>query len=112
MSSHNNLSNSSHNPDIKASELLERLDAGEPVTLLDVREPIEYHTFNIGGTNIPVGKLIHEVEDLELDKDQEIIVLCQAGVRSKTAQAVLRQQGYNNIRNLTGGLLALRKLKP
>lgn len=111
MSSHNNPSNSS-NPDIKASELIERLDAGEQVTLLDVREPIEYHTFNIGGTNIPVGKLIHEAEDLELDKDQEIIVLCQAGVRSKTAQAVLRQHGFSNTRNLTGGLMALRRLRP
>lgn len=111
MSSHNNPS-SSNSTDIKASELIERLDAGEPVTVLDVREPIEYHTFNIGGTNIPVGKLIHEVDDLELEKDEEIVVLCQAGVRSKTAQAVLRQHGYSNIRNLTGGLMALRRLRP
>jgi rhodanese-related sulfurtransferase len=109
MTSHSN--HNSNNPDIKASELLERLDAGEALALLDVREPIEYHTFNIGGTNIPVGKLINEAEDLEFDKDEEIIVLCQAGVRSKTAQAVLRQQGFQNIRNLTGGLLALRKLR-
>jgi rhodanese-related sulfurtransferase len=109
MTSHNNPS--SNSPDIKASELIERLDAGEPVTLLDVREPIEFHTFNIGGTNIPVGQLIQEAEDLELDKEEEIIVLCQAGVRSKTAQAVLRQHGFRNIRNLTGGLLALRRLK-
>jgi adenylyltransferase/sulfurtransferase len=111
MSSHSSNHHSNSNPEIKASELLARLDAGEAVFLLDVREPMEYHTFNIGGTNIPVGKLIYEAEDLELDKDDEVIVLCQAGVRSKTAQAVLRQHGYQNIRNLTGGLLALRKLK-
>ncbi len=111
MSNHSHNSSNS-NPDIKASELMERLDAGEPVTLLDVREPIEYHTFNIGGTNIPVGKLIDEVEDLEPEKGEEIVVLCQAGVRSKTAQAVLRQHGFSNIRNLTGGLMALRRLKP
>lgn len=109
MTNHSN--HNSNNPDIKASELIERLDAGEALALLDVREPIEYHTFNIGGTNIPVGKLINDAEELELDKDEEIIVLCQAGVRSKTAQAVLRQQGFQNIRNLTGGLLALRKLR-
>jgi rhodanese-related sulfurtransferase len=101
----------SNNPDIKAAELLCRLNNGEQLHLLDVREPIEYHTHNIGGLNIPLGKLTEHIKELGWNENDEIIVICQAGLRSETAQSILQQNGYHNIRNLTGGLLALRRLK-
>jgi len=101
---------SNSNPDIKATELLERLGANESLHILDVREPIEFHTHNIGGTNIPVGQLANQLEDLEWDKDDEIILICKAGIRSRTAQSILQHNGYTNTRNLTGGLTAIHRL--
>ncbi|WP_295767202.1 rhodanese-like domain-containing protein [uncultured Mucilaginibacter sp.] len=105
------LNNNSKNPDIKANELLDRLKLGEALKVLDVREPIEYHTYNIGGTNISVGTLMDRLDELEWNEDDEIILVCKAGVRSRTAQSILQQNGYINTRNLTGGLTALQRLK-
>ena len=105
------MSLNSNNPDIKASELQKRLNNGEKLLLLDVREPIEYHTHNIGGLNIPLSKLERYLEKEGWNKNNEIIVICQAGLRSETAQLILQQNGYQNVRNLTGGLLALRRIK-
>jgi rhodanese-related sulfurtransferase len=99
------------NPEISAAELSDRLDKGEVLHIIDVREPMEYHTHNVGGINVPVGQLTAQLDDLDWNKPEEIIVICHAGVRSRTAQVILRQNGYTNIRNLTGGLLALRKIK-
>jgi rhodanese-related sulfurtransferase len=109
--SHKHNPNSSSNPDIKALELLERLDNGEALHVLDVREPIEFHTYNIGGTNIPVGRLIEQLDELEWNADDEIILVCKAGIRSRTAQSILQQNGYIHTRNLTGGLTAIQRLK-
>ncbi len=106
-----NPSNHNHSPDINARELHSRINGGEQeLHLLDVREPVEFHTHNIGGLNIPLGKLNQHLEELEWDKTDEIIVICKAGVRSRTAQSILQQYGYTNTRNLTGGLLAIHKL--
>jgi adenylyltransferase/sulfurtransferase len=109
MSQH--LNNHSNNPDIDAKELLNRLNNGEQLRLLDVREPIEYHTHNIGGLNIPLTKLTENIAEVSWNKTDEIIVICRVGLRSETAQSILQQNGYENVRNLIGGLLALRKLK-
>lgn len=106
MSHHNN-----SNPDIKAAELRERLQHADALFLVDVREPVEYHTYNIGGVNIPLAKLMENPAAISQDKTREIILVCQAGLRSKTAQSILQQNGYEQVRNLTGGLLALRKLQ-
>lgn len=96
---------------IKATELLERLNKGESLNLIDVREIIEYLTFNIGGSNIPLSKLESAVNSLSYNKTDEIIVICKVGLRSETAQSILEQHGYNNVRNLIGGLIAVQKLK-
>jgi len=97
--------------DINAGELLERLQKKEPINVLDVREPIEYHTWNIGGLNIPVSGLEQKLADLDWDKNDEIIVVCRAGIRSATAKSILELNGYKNIRNLCGGLMALQKIQ-
>lgn len=75
--------------------------------ILDVREAIEFHTFNIGGENISLGKLaqVLENDDLSFEKDDNIVVICQHGIRSKTAQIMLQNAGYTHVKNLKGGLI-------
>lgn len=94
---------------IDALELTDRLNRQEALTIIDVREPIEYHTFNIGGVNLPLSTLHEHIDELDVNKATEIIVICKAGIRSRTAQRILQQLGYENVRNLTGGLLAIQK---
>jgi rhodanese-related sulfurtransferase len=96
---------------INGHELLSRLQNGENLNLLDVREEIEYYTYNIGGQNMPLSKLNDNINQLEYNKTDEIIVICKVGLRSETVRALLMQNGYQQVRNLTGGLLALQKLK-
>ncbi|MES2810669.1 MAG: rhodanese-like domain-containing protein [Bacteroidota bacterium] len=95
---------------ISALSLKSRQQSGEPLNLLDVREEIEFHTYNIGGQNIPLSKLNEDMDLITPNKNDEIIVICKAGLRSSTAQAMLIQNGYNNVKNLSGGLLALQRL--
>jgi rhodanese-related sulfurtransferase len=109
MSNNSNLSALRSN--LSASALIERLQQGEELLLLDVRERLEYHTYNIGGTNIPLGLLNEKIEELKLDKHQEIIVICKMGLRSKTAQTVLQQLGYTQVKNLHGGMMAVQRLQ-
>jgi rhodanese-related sulfurtransferase len=96
---------------IEAKEMLSRLNDGEALNLLDVREKIEFHTYNIGGINVPLSSLNIEMDDLAWNKTDEIIVICKAGIRSRTAQSILTLNGYQNIRNLNGGLLALQRIQ-
>ena len=95
--------------DISANEVLVRLKNGEQLNLLDVRGEMEYHTFNIGGTNIPLPALESNLDELDWNKTEEIIVICKVGMRSATAKSILELNGYENIRNLTGGLIAFQK---
>lgn len=95
--------------EINAKEISVRLQNGEHLNLLDVRGEMEYHTFNIGGKNIPLPVLIENLSALDWNKDEEIIVICKVGLRSATAKSILELNGYKNIRNLSGGLIALQK---
>ncbi|KAI9434910.1 rhodanese domain-containing protein [Russula earlei] len=92
---------------ITVEELKARLDAGEKVNLVDVREPHENAEFNIGGILLPLGKVqtmqTDAIDDL---KDQEVIVYCRSGNRSGQAALVLEQIGFTNVINVTGGMLA------
>jgi len=97
--------------EIDAVELLGRLAKGEKLTLLDVRGEIEYHTYNIGGKNVPLQDIRDKAGEIGANKNDEIIVVCSAGLRSSTAADLLTEKGYTNVKNLTGGLLALRKVK-
>ncbi|QKG55822.1 rhodanese-like domain-containing protein [Hymenobacter sp. BRD128] len=94
-------------PDITASELHQRQQAGETPTIIDVREPWEFEESRISGSqNIPLGTLPQHLDDLEDHKDQEVIVHCKSGARSSAAKAFLTQQGFTNVRNLEGGIMA------
>lgn len=94
--------------DITVQELRERLEKGEKLNLIDVREPNEYAEDNIGGTLIPLGELSYRIDDLDGMQDEEVIVHCRSGARSARAQQFLEENGFNNVRNLVGGMLAYR----
>lgn len=96
--------------DISVTEFNSRFQKPGTFIIIDVREQLEFQTFNLGGDNIPLSKLLKEVDELDYTKDSEIIVICQRGLRSETAKRALTQLGYTNVRNLTGGLLAWRKM--
>ena len=91
---------------ITAEEVKARMDAGEHLNLIDVREPHENAAFNIGGILLPLGKVqsmqVDEIEDL---RDQELILYCRSGNRSGQAALILGQLGFTNLKNLTGGML-------
>jgi len=91
-------------PEISVEELKRKLDAKEDVFVLDVREPHEYQICNIGGHLIPLGQLSRRIN--ELDPDAHIIAHCRSGKRSADAVDFLRKQGFENVQNLTGGILA------
>lgn len=96
--------------DITAIEFVNLNPKSTSLKIIDVREELEYQTFNLGGENIPLGKLLRDIDDLEYDKGDEIIVLCQRGLRSETAKRALQNKGYRHVKNLIGGILAIRKL--
>jgi rhodanese-related sulfurtransferase len=91
---------------ITAEEVKKRLDAGEHINLVDVREPAENAEFNIGGKLIPLGKIqsmdVPELDDL---KNQEVICYCRSGGRSGQACMILESMGFKNTKNLVGGML-------
>lgn len=94
--------------DITVQDLKARLDAGAKINLIDVREPDEYTADNLGGTLIPLGELLYRVDELEDLQNEEVIVHCRSGKRSAMAQQILEENGFTNVRNLVGGMLAYR----
>ncbi len=90
--------------EITVEELKERLDRGEDIFILDVREPQEYGICNLGGHLIPPGELPARIA--ELDRSREIVVYCKTGIRSARAIETLRQKGFTKLRNLKGGINA------
>src|SRR6476620_10152152 len=92
-------------PEVTVEELKAKLDRGEDVHVIDVREPNEYQICRIAGsTLIPLGELSNRTA--ELDRDRELIVHCKMGGRSAKAVALLQERGFTRVRNLTGGILA------
>lgn len=92
---------------ITVEELKRRMDAREKLNLIDVREPFENADFNIGGLLLPLGDIrsmqIDEIEDL---KDEEVILYCRSGNRSGQAAMFLETMGFQNTKNLIGGMVA------
>jgi len=88
-------------------ELKTRMDAGESLHLIDVREPSEYAEFNIGAQLIPLGKIMSmQADELEGLENEEIILHCRSGKRSATAALFLESMGFTNTVNVEGGVLA------
>jgi adenylyltransferase/sulfurtransferase len=90
--------------EITPVELKQRMDKGDDLFVLDVREPNEYQINKIGGsTLIPLGELPRRYQ--ELPKDREIITQCKMGGRSQKALEFLRTVGFTKVKNLKGGIL-------
>lgn len=96
--------------DITALELKVRMDTGERITLIDVREPHEHEEFNIGGQNLPLGDIMDWSEHLQVDQQTEIILYCRSGNRSAMARSFLISKGFAAVSHLAGGIVAWQKL--
>jgi adenylyltransferase/sulfurtransferase len=91
-------------PQITVKELKRRIDAGEEVQLIDVREPYEYQIAQIGGKLIPQNDVPQRLADI--DRDREVVVHCKSGGRSQRIAEFLKQSGYPRVVNVAGGILA------
>ena len=91
--------------EIDVQTLKQRLDAGEEFKFVDVREPHEYEEYNIGAELIPLGEVPERMSELG-DKDAPIVLHCRSGARSGNAQRFLAAQGFTDVTNVTGGVLA------
>jgi hypothetical protein len=92
--------------DISIDELKARMEQGEALHIVDVREEYEFDEFNIGAQLIPLGELADRLDEIEDLKETELIVHCRSGARSGRAKEYLESEGFNKVRNLIGGMLA------
>lgn len=93
--------------EITVEEYKQRIDKGDKVFLLDIREPHERDISNIGGVLVPMSELPERMNELPEDKDTEIIVYCRTGNRSHHVTLYLKDNvGYSNVKNLLGGIHA------
>lgn len=95
---------------ITADEVKFRLDSGEKLNLVDVRELHENAEFNIGGMLVPLGKVqTMQIDEIDTLKNEEVIVYCRSGNRSGQAALMLETFGFTDVKNLTGGMLAWKE---
>lgn len=92
--------------EISATELKKRMDAGEDIQLIDVRQPDEYAFAKIPGAKlIPLGDIVRRMK--EIDSTRETILQCKMGGRSAKAIEILKQAGFaGELKNLKGGITA------
>ena len=96
---------------VTVQEIKQRLENGETVNLLDVREPDERAEFNIGGTFLPLGQIMSmQTDDIADWQNEEVVVYCRSGRRSVQAALMLESLGFSNVKNLEGGVLAWQGL--
>jgi len=92
---------------ISVKEIKQRLDRGENVNLLDVREPAERAEFNIGGRFLPLRDILAmRIVSIADWQNEEVIVYCRSGQRSAHAAMILAGLGFSDVKNLEGGMLA------
>lgn len=98
---------------ITVEELKAKLDAGEKLNLVDVREPQEHAAFNIGGILLPLGQ-VQSLQTDEIDhlKEEVVYVYCRSGNRSGQACLMLEPYGFKHIVNVSGGMLAWQEKFP
>lgn len=91
---------------ITVETLKAKLDAGEKINLVDVREPHEHAAFNIGGILLPLGQVQSlQIDDIEDLKEEIIYIYCRSGNRSGQACLMLEPYGFKNVVNVAGGML-------
>ncbi|WP_420387417.1 rhodanese-like domain-containing protein [Roseivirga sp.] len=94
---------------ITVEEVKNRLEKGEDFCFIDVREVWEYEEDNIGAQNIPLAEIPNKLDELAELKEQEIVIHCKSGNRASQAQMYLKQQGFNSVINMSGGIEAFRE---
>lgn len=92
--------------EITVEELKAKIDNNEDFQLIDVREDFEYETSNINGEHIPLADVILEQD--KIARDKPVVIHCRSGKRSAQAIMLLEREGFDNLSNLTGGILAWR----
>jgi len=98
---------------ITVAELKAKIDAGEKLNLLDVREPHENAAFNIGGQLLPLGLVqALQIDEIEYLKDETVYIYCRSGNRSGQACLMLEPCGFKDVINVTGGMLAWQEQFP
>ena len=90
--------------EISVSELKARLDSGDDIQIIDVRERNEYEYCNIGGDPMPMGEIMRNLDRIAKEKD--VIVHCKSGGRSGSIVNALMARGFTNVINLRGGIIA------
>lgn len=93
--------------EVTVTELKQMIDNKEDFQLIDVREPHEADIAQIGGELIPMGEVMSNLD--RISKDKKVVIHCRSGARSGTICKALESQGYNNVYNLKGGILAWSK---
>lgn len=93
--------------EITVQELKDMMNNNVDFQLIDVREPFEYEVSNLNGLNIPLSGVLIEAD--KISKDVPVIIQCRSGKRSAQAVMLLEQQGYTNLSNLQGGILAWKE---
>lgn len=95
---------------ITVEEMKALLDKGNPIHLVDVREPHEHAEFNIGGLLLPLGQVqTLQIEPIEDWKNEPVYFYCRSGNRSGQACMMLETMGFTNVINVTGGMLAWKE---
>ncbi len=96
---------------ITPTELQQKVDSKQPVLILDVRQPQEYsYDGHIKGSRLmPLGSLRNRLE--ELPRDIPIVVVCRSGARSRTACEMLQNQGFEDVSNMGGGMIAWKRAR-
>jgi rhodanese-related sulfurtransferase len=98
---------------ISVDALKAKIDAGEKINLVDVREPHEHEAYNIGGILLPLGKVQGlETDDIDHLKNETVYVYCRSGNRSGQACLMLEPYGFKDIINVSGGMLAWQEKFP
>jgi rhodanese-related sulfurtransferase len=97
--------------DITVEDLKARIDSGEKLNLVDVREQWEFDEANLGAILIPLQTLPNRIAEVEKFKEEELIIHCRSGARSANAKKFLEQNGFKNVRNVLGGIVAYLDLE-
>ena len=91
--------------EITVLELKSKMDKGGDFQLIDVREAHEREFANIGGDHILMGEIAQNID--KISKTKEVVIYCRSGIRSaRVANFLEKNHGFNNLYNLTGGILA------
>ena len=96
---------------ITVQALKTKMENKEDFVLIDVREQHEYDEYNIGAQLIPLGQIPEKLGELEAYKNKEVILHCRSGARSGRAQQFLMSKGFQNVLNVTGGVLAWQEME-